>query len=43
MSRRGAEIVDQKLEVVVVLVLDVDRAKQFNAKLGWRPGTELPR
>jgi hypothetical protein len=43
MSRRGAEIVDQKLEVVVVLLSDVDRAKPFYAKLGSRPGTELPR
>ena len=34
---------DQKLEVVVVLVSDVDRAKQFYAKLGSMTGTELPR
>jgi catechol 2,3-dioxygenase-like lactoylglutathione lyase family enzyme len=36
MSRRGADIVDQKLEVVVIPVSDLDRAKEFYAKLGWR-------
>ncbi len=33
MSNRG---VDLKLEVVVIPVSDVDRAKEFYAKLGWR-------
>ena len=28
--------VDMKLEVVVIPVSDVDRAKEFYAKLGWR-------
>jgi len=28
--------VDMKLEVVVIAVSDVDRAKEFYAKLGWR-------
>jgi catechol 2,3-dioxygenase-like lactoylglutathione lyase family enzyme len=28
--------VDLKLEVVVIAVSDVDRAKEFNARLGWR-------
>ena len=28
--------VDMKLEVVVIAVSDVDRAKQFYARLGWR-------
>jgi catechol 2,3-dioxygenase-like lactoylglutathione lyase family enzyme len=28
--------VDMKLEIVVIPVSDVDRAKQFYAKLGWR-------
>jgi catechol 2,3-dioxygenase-like lactoylglutathione lyase family enzyme len=28
--------VDQKLEVLVIPVLDVDRAKQFYGNLGWR-------
>jgi catechol 2,3-dioxygenase-like lactoylglutathione lyase family enzyme len=32
----GADIVDQKLEVVVIPVADVDRAKEFYLGLGWR-------
>jgi hypothetical protein len=28
--------VDMKLEVVVIPVADIDRAKQFYADLGWR-------
>jgi bleomycin resistance family protein len=28
--------VDMKLEVVVIPVADVDRAKQFYGSLGWR-------
>ena len=28
--------VDMKFEIVVIPVSDVDRAKQFYAKLGWR-------
>ena len=31
-----APAVDLKLEIVVILVSDVERAKQFYAKLGWR-------
>ena len=31
-----AQAVDMKLEIVVIPVSDVDRAKQFYAKLGWR-------
>ena len=27
---------DMKLEVVVIPVTDIDRAKEFYAKLGWR-------
>ena len=27
---------DMKLEIVVIPVSDVDRAKQFYAELGWR-------
>ena len=34
--RRGAAVVDMKLEVVVVPVSDVDRAKAFYESLGWR-------
>jgi catechol 2,3-dioxygenase-like lactoylglutathione lyase family enzyme len=33
---RGAEVVDMKLEVVVVPVADVNRAKAFYQALGWR-------
>ena len=32
----GAGIVDEKLEVVVIPVSAVDRAKEFYASLGWR-------
>ena len=32
----GAPAVDTKLEIVVIPVSDVDRAKQFYASLGWR-------
>ena len=32
----NAETVDMKLEVVVIPVSDVDRAKEFYAGLGWR-------
>ena len=31
-----AQTVDMKLEIVVIPVSDVDRAKEFYAKLGWR-------
>jgi catechol 2,3-dioxygenase-like lactoylglutathione lyase family enzyme len=34
--QRGAELVEMKLEVVVVPVSNVDRAKQFYESLGWR-------
>jgi bleomycin resistance family protein len=35
---RGASVarVDMKLEVVVIPVSDVDRAKEFYGRLGWR-------
>jgi catechol 2,3-dioxygenase-like lactoylglutathione lyase family enzyme len=33
---RGAGIVDQKLEVVIIPVSDIDRSKEFYARLGWR-------
>jgi catechol 2,3-dioxygenase-like lactoylglutathione lyase family enzyme len=32
----GARMVDMKLEVVVIPVSDVDRAKEFYGRLGWR-------
>ena len=31
-----ARTIDMKLEIVVIPVSDVDRAKAFYAKLGWR-------
>ncbi|HET9353987.1 MAG TPA: VOC family protein [Sphingomicrobium sp.] len=34
---------DMKLEVVVIPVSDVDRAKSFYSKLGWRPDAEFVR
>src|SRR5277367_357896 len=35
-------LVDMKLEVVVIPVTDVDRAKQFYAGLGWRLDADFP-
>ncbi len=32
----GVAVVDMKFEVVVIPVSDVDRAKEFYSKLGWR-------
>jgi catechol 2,3-dioxygenase-like lactoylglutathione lyase family enzyme len=37
----GVEIMDMKLEVVVVPVSDVDRAKGFYEKLGWRLDADI--
>jgi catechol 2,3-dioxygenase-like lactoylglutathione lyase family enzyme len=36
-----AQAVDMKLEVVVIPVADVDRAKSFYAGLGWRPDADF--
>ncbi len=33
---RSAETLDMKLEVIVIPVSDVDRAKEFYSGLGWR-------
>jgi len=33
----SARMVDMKLEVVVIPVADVDRAKRFYGGLGWTP------
>lgn len=33
---KGAAAVDMKLEVVIIPVSDVSRAKEFYARLGWR-------
>ena len=35
-SDAGVETVDMKLEVIVIPVSDVDRAKEFYSTLGWR-------
>ena len=35
-SNAGVVTVDMKFEIVVIPVSDVDRAKEFYAKLGWR-------
>ncbi len=35
-NRRGIAVMDMKLEVVVVPVSDVDKAKDFYQALGWR-------
>jgi len=37
----GAETVDMKLEVVVIPVSDIDRAKGFYQRLGWRLDADL--
>jgi len=39
---RGTDIVDTKLEVVVIPVSDADRAKQFYRGLGWRLDADFP-
>ena len=36
MVRVPARAIDMKLEIVVIPVSDVDRAKAFYASLGWR-------
>ena len=38
----GTGVVDMKLEVVVIPVTDVDRSKEFYAKLGWRLDADFP-
>src|ERR1700677_5193340 len=38
----AAEAVDMRFEVVVIPVSDVDRAKEFYAKLGWRLDADFP-
>src|SRR3974390_3373598 len=35
-SSRNAAILDMKFEIVVIPVSDVDRAKEFYGRLGWR-------
>jgi catechol 2,3-dioxygenase-like lactoylglutathione lyase family enzyme len=41
MTGRGTGIVDMKLEVVVLPVADVDRAKAFYTALGWREDADF--
>ena len=38
----SARTVDTRLEVIVIPVADVDRAKQFYAGLGWRLDADFP-
>src|SRR5580704_4723515 len=38
---KGAQPLDMKLEVVVIPVSDVDRAKQFYAELGWKLDVDI--
>jgi len=42
-ATQSARTVDMKLEVVVIPVSDVDRAKQFYAGLGWRLDVDIVR
>lgn len=35
-------VIDMKLEIVVIPVSDVDRAKEFYASLGWRLDADFP-
>ena len=39
----SARTVDMKLEVVVIPVSDVDRAKDFYGRLGWRLDADVAR
>src|SRR5271165_5018317 len=39
--RRGAGVVDLKLEVVMLPVADVERAKNFYGQIGWRLDADL--
>jgi hypothetical protein len=41
-SRKGARAVDYRLEVASVPVSDVDRAKDFYQRLGWRQDADFP-
>jgi catechol 2,3-dioxygenase-like lactoylglutathione lyase family enzyme len=40
-ATEGAQSSDMKLEVIVIPVADVDRAKQFYASLGWRLDVDI--
>src|ERR1041385_20318 len=41
-SDAGVATIDMKLEVVVIPVSDVDRAKEFYSRLGWRLDADFP-
>ena len=41
-SDASAAKVDMKFELVVIPVSDIDRAKEFYAKLGWRLDADFP-
>src|SRR3954466_9547855 len=41
-SKPRVDTVDMKLEVVMIPVSDVDRAKAFYTKLGWRLDADYP-
>ena len=41
MSNTGDHGVDMKLEVFVIPVSDVDRAKEFYGRLGWRLDADI--
>jgi catechol 2,3-dioxygenase-like lactoylglutathione lyase family enzyme len=42
-DRSSDATLDMKLEVIVIPVADVDRAKEFYARLGWRLDTDVTR
>jgi catechol 2,3-dioxygenase-like lactoylglutathione lyase family enzyme len=39
---KGADIVDERLEAVVIPVSDADAAKEFYGRLGWRLDADFP-
>ena len=41
-TETGVDVVDMKLEAIVIPVADVDRAKEFYAGLGWRLDADFP-
>ena len=41
MSQTAVTKVDMKFEVAIVPVSDVDRAKEFYTKLGWRVDDDI--
>ena len=41
-SEPKAKPIDMKFEIVVLPVSDIDRAKEFYSKLGWRLDADFP-